>query len=166
MTQIVVALVVAAVVVAVAAVLQRRRTVAPPTQPRHQVPAQIDRCDFGRADAPWLVVVFTSSTCHVCADVARKAEVLASSSVAVQIAEFSSDRALHDRYGIDAVPAVVVADAEGVVRASFLGPVSATDLWVAVAEARDPGSTPTAGGCQDHGRARAVPDGVGPDAAS
>ncbi len=35
-----------------------------------------------------------------------------------------------------------VADATGVVRASFLGPVTATDLWAAVAEAREPGSTP------------------------
>jgi hypothetical protein len=28
------------------------------------------------------------------------------------------------------------------VAASFIGPVTATDLWAAVAEARDPGSTP------------------------
>ena len=150
MTQVLIALAIAVVVVVIALVIQRRRTVAPPTQPRHQVPTQLDRSDFVQADAPWLVVVFTSSTCHVCADVARKAEVLASPTVAVQIVEFGADRALHERYAIDAVPAVVVADESGVVRTSFLGPVSATDLWVAVAEVREPGSAPTASGCQNH----------------
>jgi hypothetical protein len=32
--------------------------------------------------------------------------------------------------------------------ASFLGPMTATDLWAAVAEAREPGSTPGGGHCQ------------------
>jgi hypothetical protein len=36
----------------------------------------------------------------------------------------------------------VIADAAGTVRASFLGPVTATDLWAAVAECRETGSTP------------------------
>ena len=49
---------------------------------------------------------------------------------------------------ITAVPTLVVADADGVVRASFLGPVTATDLWAAVAELREPGSVPP--GCADH----------------
>ncbi len=49
---------------------------------------------------------------------------------------------LHRKYHIDAVPIVVVADRLGVVRASFVGPMSATDLWAAVAEARHPGSSP------------------------
>jgi hypothetical protein len=44
------------------------------------------------------------------------------------------------------VPTALVVDAEGVVAASFVGPVTATDLWAAVAEAREPGSTP--GGCE------------------
>ena len=33
---------------------------------------------------------------------------------------------------------VLVADDRGVVRKSFVGPTSATHLWAAVAEARDP----------------------------
>jgi hypothetical protein len=145
------ALAIGAVVVAVALVLRRRQGTQAPTQPRHQVPAQVDRADFVRPEAPWLVVVFTSSTCHVCADVARKAAVLESPEVAVQEVEYTAQRALHSRYTIDAVPAVVIVDAQGVVQNSFLGPVTATDLWVSVAEARDPGSTPTSGGCQNHG---------------
>lgn len=150
MAQVLVALAIAVVVSGVALVLQRRRVAAPPTQPRFEVPAQLDRSDFDRPEAPWLVAVFTSSTCHVCADVAEKAKVLASPTVAVQTVEFSQNRALHERYAIDAVPAVVVADDEGVVRTHFLGPVTATDLWVAVAEVREPGSTPTSTGCQNH----------------
>lgn len=151
MWSLVLALALGVVVVAVALVLRRRQSAQVPTQPRYQVPVQVDRADFVRPDAPWLVAVFTSSTCHVCADVARKALVLDSPEVAVQEVEFGAERTLHARYAIDAVPAVIVADGDGVVRASFLGPVTATDLWVSVAEARDPGSTPTSGGCQNHG---------------
>ena len=44
---------------------------------------------------------------------------------------------------------LVVADAAGVVKAGFLGPVKAQDLWAAVAECREPGSSP--GSCQNHG---------------
>jgi hypothetical protein len=51
------------------------------------------------------------------------------------------------------VPAVVVADAEGVAQASFLGAVTATDLWATVAELREPGSVPD--GCDHHGSAPA-----------
>lgn len=151
MQSLIIAAAVAAAVGIVAVVLRRRAVVEVPTQPRHQVPTQLDRADFTRPDAPWLVAVFTSSTCHVCADVARKAAVLESPAVAVQELEYTADKALHARYSIDAVPALVIADASGVVRHSTLGPVSATDLWAAVAEVRDPGSTPNAGGCQnDH----------------
>ena len=98
--------------------------------------------DFDRPDAPWLVVVFTSATCDTCAGVWERAQHLASDAVAVQEAEVTARKDLHDRYAIEAVPATLVADADGVVVRSFLGPVTATDLWAAVAEAREPGSTP------------------------
>jgi hypothetical protein len=68
----------------------------------------------------------------------RKASVLASKEVVVQEAEYVRDRKLHDRYGIDAVPALVIADSQGVVQFGHLGPVSATDLWAAMARCRDP----------------------------
>jgi hypothetical protein len=142
------AVVAAVVVVAGVVSLRRRSRRQPPTQPRGEVPAQLDRADFDRADfdradspgaqKPWLVVVFTSATCDTCADVWRKAQVLASREVAVREVEFGRDRALHDRYRIDAVPALVIADALGVVRYGRLGPVSATDLWAAMARCRDP----------------------------
>jgi len=139
--QVLVAAILVAVVGVAAFVLQRKRAVDPPTQQRWQVPAQLDRADF---DAPgeWLVVTFTSATCVTCADVKRKAAVLASREVSVVDAEFNTHRQLHRRYNIDAVPTLVIADRDGVVKASFLGPVSATDLWAACAEARAPGASP------------------------
>jgi hypothetical protein len=47
---------------------------------------------------------------------------------------------LHRRYAIAAIPTTVVADVDGVVRKSFVGAFSATDLWAAVAELREDAS--------------------------
>jgi hypothetical protein len=127
---------------AVAALLQRRQRPAAPVRTGWSLPAQVGRADFERPDAPWLVAVFTSGTCSACAGVWQRAEPLASDSVAVQEVEHLRDRSLHERYAIEAVPATLVVDRDGVVVASFIGPVTATDLWAAVAEAREPGSTP------------------------
>ena len=52
------------------------------------MPAQLDRDDFARPEAAWLVAVFTSATCHTCADVVAKAGVLATDDVAVDVLEF------------------------------------------------------------------------------
>lgn len=136
------------VVVVVAVVARRRRAPDAPTQHRFSTPTQLDRADFVRPEAPWLVAVFTSATCSVCQSVLSKAEVLAGDDVAVQDVEYGADRALHERYSIDAVPTLVVADGQGVAVATFLGPMTATDLWAAVAEAREPGSTPGGGSCR------------------
>ena len=127
---------------AVGAVLRRRRIVDAPTQPAFAAPAQIDRADFADASAPWLVAVFSSASCDACADVVRKANVLACAEVAVVEVEYPESAALHRKYHIDAVPIAVITDQAGVVRASFIGPMSATDLWAAAAEARHPGSSP------------------------
>lgn len=149
MERLIIGLVLAAGAVAVAMVLQRRRTDAP-TQPRSwTVPAQLDRADFLRPEAPWLVVLFSSATCDTCQGVLAKVEQLESPAVAVQEVEAVADRSLQERYHIDAVPTTVMADAEGVVRASFVGPVTAADLWATLADVREPGSVPP--GC-DHGQ--------------
>ena len=130
-----------AVAVVVAQLLQRRRP-EPPTQARWQVPTQLDRADFDGADRPWLVVVFTSSTCDSCAAATEKARVLESPTVAFQDVPYQSRKDLHDRYRIEVVPTTLAVDAEGVVQATFVGTPTATDLWAAVAEAREPGSSP------------------------
>ncbi|MFT6292702.1 MAG: hypothetical protein ACJAR2_003319 [Ilumatobacter sp.] len=145
-----IALAIVVLAVAVAYLAQKRRTPDAPTQRRFNVPEQIDRNDFDRPEAPWLVAVFTSDTCDKCVEVAAKAAVLASDQVVVQNLEFIAARDIHDRYKIDAVPTLIIVDSQGVTQRSFLGPMSATDLWAAVAEVREPGSTPDA--CGDHGR--------------
>jgi hypothetical protein len=149
--RVVLAVVLAAIVVVIALVAQRRRPDAPTTPADYRAPAQLDRADFDRPSAPWLVAVFTSATCSTCADVWSKAAVLASDDVVVQQVEAARDADLHGRYRIEAVPIVAVADRDGVVVSSFLGPVSATHLWAALAEAREPGSVPPGcGGDHDH----------------
>lgn len=124
------------VAVVVAVVMERRRPEAP-TQSSWAVPVQLDRADFARADAPWLVAVFTSATCDSCAQAVQRAQVLTSDAVAVEEVEVKARPDLHSRYHIDAVPIIVVADQDGVVRTSFTGPPSATDLWAAVAGVRE-----------------------------
>lgn len=128
------ALVVAAVVVARA--IERRRP-DPPPRDATPIPKQLDRADFDAPDRRWLVVLFSSDACDSCADVAGKLPALESDEVGVQEVKWGRRRDLHQRYRIDAVPLTLVADAEGVVRKSFLGKVTATDLWAAVAEIRE-----------------------------
>jgi hypothetical protein len=146
--RLVVALALAALAIGVAAVLQRRQRPAVPVRTGWTVPEHLQRADFTRPEAPWLVAVFTSATCTSCAGVWDKARHLESDVVAVQEVEVERDADLHRRYRIEAVPTVVIADADGAVRGSFLGPVTATDLWAALAELREPGTTPDS--CHRH----------------
>lgn len=145
--RLVIVIVVLVVAVAISALVRRRAPSAPAPTGYH-VPAQLHRADFARPDAEWLVVVFSSETCSACRGIWDKAQHLESAAVAVQEVEVTAAPVLHDRYGIDGVPTTVVADADGVVRASFLGPATATDLWASLAELRDPGSVPAQ--CDHH----------------
>ena len=132
-------IVVAVVAVAfVVAVIAQRRAPSAPARTGHLSPDQLDRNDFVRPGTPLLLAVFTSATCDVCADAWQKVAAFESTAVAVQRIDFPSDRALHDRYAIDAVPMVLVVDDRGVVRRSFIGLLSATDLAAAVADATPP----------------------------
>jgi hypothetical protein len=135
-------LLIAAAIVAVAvvvALLVRRRRPDAPAQVSRSVPSQLDRSDFDQPDAAWLVAVFTSATCDTCGEVVRAARTLAAPpSVVVTDVEYQSRRELHDRYRVEAVPMVVIADAEGVVRAGRFGPVSAMELAAALAAAQRP----------------------------
>ena len=141
MSRLLLALALMAIAVAVSWVLRRRTQTDAPTQVTWKVPQQIDRADFADPGRPWLVALFSSATCQTCRSMAERVEVLASSEVAIDNVEHGARADLHTRYNIDAVPLTVVADHEGVVRASFVGPISATDLWAAVAQVRQ-GSSP------------------------
>jgi hypothetical protein len=133
------------VVLAIALVAQRRRRPAPPPRAAYPVPRQLQRADFTRPDAPWLVAYFWSRTCDSCGGLMPKVAVLESADVATCTMEATDDRALHERYEIAAIPMILLADGEGVVRRAFVGAVSATDLWAAMADLRSPGSAPEAG---------------------
>lgn len=150
MERLLVVVVVAVIATVASLVVQRRTGGNVPVRTGYAVPAQLHRGDFARADAPWLVVVFSSATCATCEGMWTKARELESPVVATQEVEVGRDPELHERYGIDGVPTTVVADADGVVRASFLGPATATDLWAAVAELREPGTVPEGCGSHDH----------------
>jgi Thioredoxin len=125
---------------AVAALLGRRPD--PPAANTTHVPRQLDRADFVRIDAPWLVAVFTSATCNSCAAVWQRARRLESDRVAVTEIEIGRDAALHDRYRIDGVPTLVICDSDGAVHRAFLGAVSAEDLSAAITEITDAPSIP------------------------
>lgn len=135
MQRAIIAVVVIAAALLIAWIAQRRKP-APPVRTGHQVPDQLDRNDFDIPDAEWLVAVFTDASCKSCAKAIDVASALESKAVAVQTVELQTDKELHDRYEIDSVPTTCVVDREGVVKASFLGPPKAADLWAAVAELR------------------------------
>ena len=134
-SRLVVALVVVVLAVIAARLLERRRP-APPTRDAYPVPAQLDRLDFPRPDAPWLIVLFSSRTCDSCGPMATRVTALESDAVATVEVEANDDKELHRRYRIEGVPMVVLADAEGVVRAGFVGSVEGWELEGALADAQ------------------------------
>lgn len=129
---------------AVLAYLLRRRDAGEPVKTSWVVPSWVDRADFAAPATPWLVAVFTSATCRSCQDTVAKALPLAGVDVAVEEVEVGAHPELHERYGIEAVPTVVIVDAEGAVRGSFLGPPTTSELWARVAEAREGSAEPEA----------------------
>ena len=122
----------------------RRRTPQGPPRDAFPVPRQLARPDFPRPDAPWLVAYFSSHTCASCQGLGPKVGVLESEVVATCELSFESHRDLHDRYQVNAIPMILIADVDGVVLRAFVGSTTATDLWAALAECREPGSTPEA----------------------
>lgn len=127
------------IVGAIAVVLERRRrSRAIPIRDPYPVPRQLHRPDFPRAEAPWLVALFSSATCDGCEPMHGRVAALESPEVATVDVSWQDSRPLHERYEISGVPLVVIADADGVVHRAFVGVVTATDLWAAVAAARDP----------------------------
>ena len=151
MVRLLIVLALAAAAGGVAVVLQRRRPRPDLGPPQWSIPGALDRGDFDRPSAPWLVVEFSSATCDTCAAVWDRVRLLESGEVAVQEVEVRRDRGLHQRYEIDAVPLVVVADRTGAVRAHHLGPTTAADLWGTLADLRRVDDAPPAEGQADTG---------------
>jgi hypothetical protein len=141
--QVAIGLVVVVVALGIAWWLRRQKPHGPPRD-AYPVPRQLVRADFDRPDAPWLVAYFSSESCASCQGLGPKVAVLESPEVATCELPFTTRRALHDRYEIEAIPMILIADDRGVVRRAFVGATTATDLWAAIAEEREPGSTPEA----------------------
>ena len=142
--RLVIAAVILVAVGALAWYLRRRPPDAPPRDV-YPVPMQLDRADFPRGDAAWLVALFSSAACDSCQGLGSKLEPLESPDVAVCEISAESRGDLHRRYELAAIPTTVIADDQGVVRRAFVGAFTATDLWAAVAELRAPGSSPEPG---------------------
>lgn len=141
LTQVIVGLLVAGVSIGVALVLKRRSPEGPPRD-AFPVPRQLDRNDFNSPSKPWLVVYFSSLTCDSCADLGPKVAALTSDLVSVDEISYEQQYELHTRYEVAGLPMILIADSSGVVVRAFVGSTSASDLWAALAECRDPGSTP------------------------
>ncbi|MFZ4585546.1 MAG: peroxiredoxin family protein [Acidimicrobiia bacterium] len=124
-------------VVAVIAFIAERRRSGRAVISGHDVPEQIDRNDFGAPDADWLVVLFSSADCGSCETMRERVTALGADDVAVYDVEFGAGRAVHERYGITAVPTTVMVDREGVVRASWVGAVDDSELADALGALRD-----------------------------
>lgn len=128
--QIIVAVAVVVAGVVAAALVRRRDAGQMARGKRWSVPAQLDRNDFDDPGADRLVVVFSSETCDACASTWERTLGLVGSlpgTVAERVS-FQQRPDLHERYGIDAVPTLVVADREGVVQRSFVGPPGEAEL--------------------------------------
>lgn len=107
---------------------RRRASRTKPVATTAAVPPQIDRTDFVRPEAEWLVVLFSSEACESCAAMAQRIAALASDAVAVVDVEYSRSRSIHEKYGIDAVPVLGVYDRAGVARATFVGTTDTATL--------------------------------------
>ena len=147
-----------AIALLVASLLSRRKHPAPAAN-THTIPRQLDRNDFHGTDRRWLVAVFTASSCATCAGVMERAKHLAGSQVCVQELELGAEAALHERYGIDAVPMLLIADQTGAVRRAFAGPTTAADLWASLADLREPRSREPHSVANEHDSDETVPGG-------
>ena len=135
MDRLLVLAVVAALAGLLAVLLQRWRP-GGPVATGWSVPGHLDRADFAKPDVPWLVAVFSSTDCAACTSMVSEAHSLAAAQVVVQEVPAESASELHDRYQIDVVPMLVVADGDGLVRAHHLGPSAPGELRAVLEKAR------------------------------
>ncbi|MDG2351265.1 MAG: thioredoxin family protein [Acidimicrobiales bacterium] len=88
------------------------------------IPGHLSREDFGFLNEPWLVVIFSSESCETCKPVVAEGMKLTSLGIAIQEIAAETNRELHEKYDIDAVPMLLLVDKFGVVRSSHLGPIN------------------------------------------
>ena len=101
--------------------LANRRVPDRPSVPKSILPYQLDRSDFNDSDVEWIFVLFTSDTCDACVSVLNKVSKISLPNVVVQNIDYATQKSLHIRYEIDAVPILLLADRNGIVQWSFAG---------------------------------------------
>ena len=67
-------------------------------------------------------MIFSSESCETCKPVVTEGMKLASLGIAIQEVTAETNKDLHEKYDIDAVPMLLLVDKFGVVRSSYLGP--------------------------------------------
>ncbi len=120
-------MVVVGVALAVAYVAGKRRP-DPPSAPSYRAPTQIDRDDFDDPEAHILIAVFASNSCDACAQAWDMVQTVKLDGVATQRILVEDNPGLHKRYKVDGVPTTIIAGPDGVVRRSFLGPITADQV--------------------------------------
>ena len=92
------------------------------------IPGHLSREDFGFINEPWLVVIFSSESCETCKPVVAESMKLSSLGIAIQEIALETNKDLHEKYDIDAVPMLLLVDKFGVVRSSHLGPTNSEEV--------------------------------------
>src|SRR5439155_5933895 len=105
--RVVIAAVILVAVGVVAWFLRRRAPDAPPRD-AYPVPKQLDRADFPRPEAAWLVALFSSAACDSCHGLGEKLTPLESHDVGVCEIDAETRGELHRRYELAAIPTTVV----------------------------------------------------------
>ena len=104
----------------VAYIANNRRTDSP-SVPKISLPIQVDRNDFDMPDMQWLLVFFSSESCSSCIQVREILSGIPMNSIHIQEVSFPQGKNLHNRYAINSVPIVLIANLEGVVIWSYAG---------------------------------------------
>ncbi len=110
------------------AVVASKRKPDPPSAPSYRAPTQIDRADFDAPDAHILIAVFASESCDACGQAWDMVDSVQLDGVVTQRILVEQHPELHKRYKVDGVPTTIIAGPDGVVRKSFLGPITAEQL--------------------------------------
>ena len=92
------------------------------------IPGHLSREDFRFTNEPWLVVIFSSESCETCKPLVAESMKLSSLGIAIQEIAVETNKDLHEKYGIDAVPMLLLVDKFGVVRSSHLGPTNSEEV--------------------------------------
>ena len=92
------------------------------------IPGHLSREDFNFLNEPWLVVIFSSESCETCKPVVTEGMKLTSLGVAIQEVTAETNKSLHEKYDIDAVPMLLLVDKFGLVRSSHLGPTNSEEV--------------------------------------